>query len=150
MFGIKDNTMLQIREEELRERQRASELNLAPEELAFYDAVAANLSQIYPAVSHQLDSRRGAGRETEPKSRLDRTTQGCGKGGSARGGPACVAGAECAARALRFRHRADHGASRGFVRQLAGGRVKPKQGRPSSVTLPSNIPKSRIKAYYLP
>jgi type I restriction enzyme R subunit len=39
--------MLKIREEELREQQRASELNLAPEELAFYDAVADNLSQIY-------------------------------------------------------------------------------------------------------
>src|SRR5439155_5729807 len=39
--------MLQIREEELREQQRADELNLAPEELAFYDAVAENLSSIY-------------------------------------------------------------------------------------------------------
>jgi type I restriction enzyme R subunit len=39
--------MLQIREEELKERQRASELNLAPEELAFYDAVAENLAAIY-------------------------------------------------------------------------------------------------------
>jgi type I restriction enzyme R subunit len=39
--------MLKIREEELREQQRASELNLAPEELAFYDAVADNLSKIY-------------------------------------------------------------------------------------------------------
>ena len=39
--------MLKIREEELREQQRASELNLAPEELAFYDAVADNLAQIY-------------------------------------------------------------------------------------------------------
>jgi type I restriction enzyme R subunit len=39
--------MLKIREEELREQQRASELNLAPEELAFYDAVAENLSKIY-------------------------------------------------------------------------------------------------------
>jgi type I restriction enzyme R subunit len=39
--------MLKIREEELREQQRASELNLAPEERAFYDAVADNLSQIY-------------------------------------------------------------------------------------------------------
>jgi type I restriction enzyme R subunit len=39
--------MLKIREEELREQQRASELNLAPEELAFYDAVADNLAQLY-------------------------------------------------------------------------------------------------------
>jgi type I restriction enzyme R subunit len=39
--------MLKIREEELREQQRASELNLAPEELAFYDAVADNLAKIY-------------------------------------------------------------------------------------------------------
>ncbi len=39
--------MLKIREEELREQERASELNLAPEELAFYDAVADNLAQIY-------------------------------------------------------------------------------------------------------
>jgi type I restriction enzyme R subunit len=39
--------MLKIREEELLEQQRASELNLAPEELAFYDAVAENLSKVY-------------------------------------------------------------------------------------------------------
>jgi type I restriction enzyme, R subunit len=39
--------MLKIREEELREQQRASESNLAPEELAFYDAVAENLATIY-------------------------------------------------------------------------------------------------------
>jgi len=39
--------MVQIREEELREQKRASELNLAPEELAFYDAVAANLATVY-------------------------------------------------------------------------------------------------------
>jgi type I restriction enzyme R subunit len=39
--------MLKIREEELREQRRASELNLAPEELAFYDAVAENLSKVY-------------------------------------------------------------------------------------------------------
>jgi type I restriction enzyme R subunit len=39
--------MLKIREEELREQQRASELNLAPEEVAFYDAVADNLAEIY-------------------------------------------------------------------------------------------------------
>jgi type I restriction enzyme R subunit len=39
--------MLKIREEELKEQQRASELNLAPEELAFYDAVAGNLATIY-------------------------------------------------------------------------------------------------------
>jgi type I restriction enzyme, R subunit len=39
--------MLKIREEELREQQRATELNLAPKELAFYDAVADNLAQIY-------------------------------------------------------------------------------------------------------
>lgn len=39
--------MLKIREEELREQQRASELNLAPEELAFYDAVAENLAKVY-------------------------------------------------------------------------------------------------------
>lgn len=31
----------------MREQQRASELNLAPEELAFYDAVADNLATIY-------------------------------------------------------------------------------------------------------
>ena len=39
--------MVQIREDELREQKRASELNLAPEELAFYDAVAANLAKVY-------------------------------------------------------------------------------------------------------
>jgi len=39
--------MLKIREEELREQQRASELKLAPEELAFYDAVADHPAQIY-------------------------------------------------------------------------------------------------------
>jgi type I restriction enzyme R subunit len=39
--------MVQIREDELREQQRASELNLEPEELAFYDAVAANLATVY-------------------------------------------------------------------------------------------------------
>jgi type I restriction enzyme, R subunit len=44
-FVIK--VMLKIREEELKEQQRASELKLAPEELAFYDAVAENLAKIY-------------------------------------------------------------------------------------------------------
>ncbi len=39
--------MVQIREDELREQKRASDLNLAPEELAFYDAVAANLATVY-------------------------------------------------------------------------------------------------------
>ena len=39
--------MLRIREEELKEQQRATELNLAPEELAFYDAVADNLAKVY-------------------------------------------------------------------------------------------------------
>ena len=39
--------MVQIREDELREQKRASELHLAPEELAFYDAVAENLETVY-------------------------------------------------------------------------------------------------------
>ncbi len=39
--------MVQIRQEELREQQRAGQLNLAPEELAFYDAVAAKLATVY-------------------------------------------------------------------------------------------------------